>query len=117
MAAVRATREAAVQHGRKKTGDREALDAIIGTPLAGEEIAGETFDGTSEVAIFPGELPVDPRAAFRGDTLAIAPGEADYRFVRFRPPIVELGRDGLPLPLPQIRLDRALEFLIGDKVR
>jgi predicted YcjX-like family ATPase len=117
MAAVRATREAAVQQGRKKTGDRQTLDAIIGTPLAGEEIAGELFDGTSEVAIFPGELPADPRAVFRGETLAVALGEADYRFVRFRPPVAELGMDGLPLPLPQIRLDRALQFLIGDKLR
>jgi predicted YcjX-like family ATPase len=106
-----------VQQGRKKTGDRQTLDAIIGTPLAGEEIAGELFDGTSEVAIFPGELPADPRAVFRGETLAVAPGEADYRFVRFRPPVAELGMDGLPLPLPQIRLDRALQFLIGDKLR
>src|SRR5438270_10617971 len=53
LAAVRATREAAVQQGRKKTGDRQTFDAIVGIPLAGEEIAGEVFDGTSEVAIFP----------------------------------------------------------------
>jgi predicted YcjX-like family ATPase len=117
MAAMRATREAAVQPGRKRSGDRETVDAIIGTPLAGEEIAGDVFDGTTDVAIFPGELPADSRAVFRGETLAIAPGEADYRFVRFRPPVAELATDRLPLPLPHIRLDRALEFLIGDKVR
>ena len=117
MAAMRATREAAVQQGRKRSGDRETVDAIIGTPLAGEEIAGDVFDGTTDVAIFPGELPADSRAVFRGETLAIAPGEADYRFVRFRPPVAELATDRLPLPLPHIRLDRALEFLIGDKVR
>jgi hypothetical protein len=117
MAAVRATREAVVQEGRKRAGDRQTLEAIIGTPLPGEEIAGEVFDGATEVAIFPGELPADPRAVFRGETLAIPPGEADYRFVRFRPPVAELAKDGLPLPLPHIRLDRALEFLIGDKVR
>src|SRR6476660_5538934 len=111
MAAVRATREAAVQQGRQN------LNAIVGTPLPGEEIGGEVFDGTGEVAIFPGELPADPRAVFRGETLAVSPGEADYRFVRFRPPLAELGTDGLPLPLPHIRLDRALEFLMGDKVR
>jgi uncharacterized protein len=111
MAAVRATREAAVQQGRQN------LNAIVGTPLPGEEIGGEVFDGTGEVAIFPGELPTDPRAVFRGETLAVSPGEADYRFVRFRPPLAELGTDGLPLPLPHIRLDRALEFLMGDKVR
>src|SRR5438067_7264770 len=54
MAAMRATREAAVQQGR------QTLDAIVGTPLSGEDIGGEIFDGTSEVAIFPGELPADP---------------------------------------------------------
>jgi predicted YcjX-like family ATPase len=117
MAAVRATREAVVQEGRKRTGDRQTFDAIVGTPLASEQIAGEIFDGSHEAAIFPGELPADPRTVFRGETLAVPPGEADYRFVRFRPPVAELGRDGLPLPLPHIRLDRALEFLIGDKVR
>ena len=111
LAAVRATREAAVQQGR------ESLNAIVGTPLPGEEIGGEVFDGTNEIAVFPGELPADPRAVFRGETLAVPPGEADYRFVRFRPPVAELGSDGLPLPLPHIRLDRALEFLIGDKLR
>jgi predicted YcjX-like family ATPase len=31
MAAARATREAAVQQGRKRTGDRQTLDAIVGT--------------------------------------------------------------------------------------
>ena len=117
LAAIRATREAAVQQGRKKTGDRQTFDAIVGVPLAGEEIAGELFDGISEVAIFPGELPADARAVFRGETLAVPPGEADCRFVRFRPPVAELANDGLPLPLPHIRLDRALEFLIGDKLR
>jgi predicted YcjX-like family ATPase len=117
LAAVRATGEAAVQQGRKKTGDRQTFDAIVGVPLAGEEIAGELFDGISEVAIFPGELPADARAVFRGETLAVPPGEADCRFVRFRPPVAELASDGLPLPLPHIRLDRALEFLIGDKLR
>jgi len=36
---------------------------------------------------------------------------ADWRFVRFRPPIIERGQ-----PAPQIRLDRALQFLIGDRL-
>ena len=35
----------------------------------------------------------------------------DYRFIRFRPPPVEPGKG-----LPHIRLDRALEFLIGDRL-
>ncbi|MGI3903724.1 MAG: YcjX family protein [Janthinobacterium lividum] len=109
LAAVRATREAAVKHGR------ETLDAIVGTPLPGEIIDGETFDGLAEAAIFPGELPRDPKVALRGDGLALAEGDNDYRFVRFRPPLPETTPEGAAL-LPHIRLDRALQFLLGDKL-
>ena len=111
LAALRATREAAVRH------DGQTLDAIVGTPLKGEIVDGQTFDGLSEAAIFPGELPADPKLAFRGDALALKDGEADYRFVRFRPPPPRLAKDGDPLPLPSIRLDRALEFLLGDRLQ
>jgi len=85
--------------------------------LPGERIDGETFDGKGEVAIFPGELPADPKAVFRGDGLGVPEGAADYRFVRFRPPAPRLAKDGEPLPLPSIRLDRALEFLLGDRLQ
>jgi uncharacterized protein len=110
LAAMRATREAKVKHGR------ETLEAIIGVPLAGELVDGKVFDGSSEAAIFPGELPDDPQHVFRGDALATPADEADYRFVRFRPPLVPLQLDGQPQALPHIRLDRALEFLLGDKL-
>ena len=109
MAAVRATREASVKQGR------DALDAIVGTPLPGEVIDGETFDGLAEAAVFPGELPRDPKLALRGDGLALAEGDNDYRFVRFRPPLPETGPQGGPV-LPHIRLDRALQFLLGDRL-
>ncbi|TPN63317.1 YcjX family protein, partial [Mesorhizobium sp. B1-1-5] len=36
------------------------------------------------------------------------------RFVRFRPPKLERTAEGVMLSLPHIRLDRALQFLIGD---
>ena len=40
---------------------------------------------------------------------------SDFRFLRFRPPKLE--REGTDEPaLPHIRLDRALQFLIGDKL-
>ncbi|MBV9218296.1 MAG: YcjX family protein [Methylobacteriaceae bacterium] len=110
LAAVRTTREASVRHGNDK------LDAIVGTPLAGESVGGEIFDGKSEIAVFPGELPADPKAVFRGEAIAVPEGEADFRFVRFRPPPAQTGPDGHALPLPHIRLDRALEFLLGDKL-
>lgn len=105
MAAVRATREGTVRQGR------ETLPVIIGTPLAGETIDGETFDGSTETAIFPGDLPKDPASILAGT------GEPpEIRFVRFRPPKLERTAEGLSLSLPHIRLDRALEFLIGDQL-
>ncbi len=51
LAAIRATREARVQRGR------EQLPSIIGMPAAGEIANGETFDGETDVATFPGDLP------------------------------------------------------------
>ncbi|MBV1705444.1 MAG: YcjX family protein, partial [Hyphomicrobiales bacterium] len=109
LAAVRATREAEVKHGR------ETLPAIVGVPMAGETVGGETFDGEAEAAIFPGELPADPKRALDGEALALGDGEADWRFVKFRPPVYAKGEFG-PVPAPQIRLDRALQFLIGDRL-
>jgi len=107
MAAIRATREGTVTQGR------ETLPVIIGTPLAGETIAGETFDGETETAIFPGDLPASPDTVFAeygsGENSAI-------RFVRFRPPKLERTAEGVTLSLPHIRLDRAMEFLIGDRL-
>ena len=105
LAAVRATREAQIRHGR------ETLEAIIGVPEAGERIGDQTFDGVAEAAVFPGELPADPDAIFEGDAIALPEAEADWRFVRFRPPLVAKG-----VAPPAIRLDRALEFLFGDRL-
>ncbi len=111
LAAARATREASVKQGR------DTLDAIIGTPMAGERIDGQTFDGKSEIAIFPGELPGDPRLVFRGDGLAASDSDADYRFVKFRPPVATFDAAGNAEPPPHIRMDRALQFLLGDRLR
>ena len=115
LAAVRATREATVARGREK------LPSILGTPAAGEIANGEAFDGNTEVATFPGDLPADPEALFAGEGafrgLASASAEkTDYRFLRFRPPQLE-GLDPEPPALPHIRLDRALQFLIGDRLQ
>jgi len=115
LAAVRATREAQVQRGREK------LPSILGTPAANATAGNEAFDGETEVATFPGDLPSDPEQLFRGEGafrgLSSAPAEkTDFRFLRFRPPLLEKeGADG-PV-LPHIRLDRALQFLIGDKLQ
>lgn len=115
LAAVRATREVSVKRGGEK------LPAISGMPMPGEEVSGEVYDGETGIALFPGDLPDDPEAVFS------VPGPTDerrlmeealaLRFLRFRPPRLEKTAEGLTLSLPHIRLDQALEFLIGDKLR
>jgi uncharacterized protein len=115
LAAVRATREAMVRRGRQQ------LPCILGVPVAGETIAGEIFDGETEAAIFPGDLPEDPdelldseKKSFRGLSTTSSKN-ADFRFLRVRPPVLELTDSGV-FSLPHIRLDRALQFLIGDRL-
>jgi predicted YcjX-like family ATPase len=98
LAAVRATREATVKQGKSE------LPCIVGIPEKGETIGHETFDGESEAAAFPGDLPDDPAAALGGGL------EGTLKFIRFRPP--ELSGANFP----HIRLDRTLEFLIGDRL-
>lgn len=82
-------------------------------------VRGRRADTGKEAAIFPGDLPADPRAL-----LAIAdastPGEApenwpgaDFAALRFAPPAWgDRPGDGPP----HIRLDSVLDFLIGDKL-
>src|SRR4029077_7301301 len=89
----------------------ETLDAIIGVPEKGETIGGQVFDGGAEAARFPGGVADDPEAHLKGDAIALAEADNDWRFVRFRPPLTQRGE-----PAPQIRLDRALQFLIGDRL-
>jgi hypothetical protein len=113
LAAVRATKEAMVTRGRDK------LPAITGTPVPGERAGNETFDGNTEVATFPGDLPADPEALFNGAFRGLSSATAetsDFRFLRFRPPALERDGEGEPA-LPHIRLDRALQFLIGDRLQ
>lgn len=108
MAAIRATREGTVKQGR------ETLPVIIGTPIKGETIGDETFDGETETAVFPGDLPSDIGNLFRATEGAGT--EPLIRFVRFRPPKIEVSEDGVKLSLPHIRLDRAIQYLIGDRL-
>lgn len=115
LAAVRATREAQVARGRDK------LPSILGTPAAGESANGEFFDGNTEVATFPGDLPADPEALFKDKDgfrglSSLAAEKSDFRFLRFRPPRLECEHGSEPA-LPHIRLDRALQFLIGDRLQ
>jgi len=105
LASVRATRETTVRGGF------QVLRAVSGTPEAGEHLGEERFDGESEAAIFPGELPEEPSAVIHG---AIKPGS--FRFPRFRPSKLSSTHASRFEGLPHIRLDRALEFLIGDRL-
>lgn len=108
LASVRATREGTVNRGG------ETLPVIIGTPREGERIGARTFDGRTETAVFPGRLPEDPASVvFAGEegAVSLADQGEDFRFVRFRPPARDVSG-----PLPHIRLDRALEHLIGDRL-
>jgi uncharacterized protein len=106
MAAIRATREGEARR------NGETLPCIVGYPLAGETIGRRTFDGKEEFAIFPGDLPADPAAALKGWQTE----HGEMRFVRFRPPNpIPLPSGGFA-PFPNIRLDRAIETLIGDQL-
>ncbi|MDA7947532.1 MAG: YcjX family protein [Hyphomicrobiaceae bacterium] len=108
VASVRATRE-----GNAKVRG-EDLPCIFGYPLKGEKIGTRTFDGNEEYAIFPGDLPHDPDEveAF----LKRKAGDNQVRVVRFRPPDPVTRNPDTPAALPHIRLDRALNFLLGDKM-
>jgi predicted YcjX-like family ATPase len=106
LAAIRATHEIEAEE------DGEALRCIAGTPLPGERLDGQSFDGSQEIALFPGDL---PREA--GGLVLLPPGGAGVRFLRFRPPALRPEGFGGRLVMPHIRLDRAIEFLIGDRLQ
>jgi predicted YcjX-like family ATPase len=98
LSALRATREAEARSGR------DLLPCIIGVPLPGERVGSRVFDGKTEAAVFPGDLPAEPELAM--------PGIKPIELVRFRPP--PLGSDDALAAWPHVRLDRAIEFLLGD---
>lgn len=111
LASIRATREATVRR------DGEDLPVIVGTPIAGETIDGEVFDGRRKTAIFPGDLPEKADIYFRPPgAVPRMPPLPHINIVRFRPPEVEETGSGFKLSLPHIRLDRALQFLLGDRL-
>ncbi|MGH6817044.1 MAG: YcjX family protein [Hyphomicrobiaceae bacterium] len=91
LAALRSTREA--RYGG------ERLPCVSGVLLPGQRLAdGSVSAGIGESAVFPGDLQTQDGAAGN---------------FRFRPP--RLSQDG-SASWPHIRLDTALEFLIGDKL-
>lgn len=108
LAAIRATHEAILRQ------DGEELPVITGTPLPGERMGKDKFDGETQTAIFPGDLPHNPAVLF--DRNLVEKDRPELRFIRFRPPELETSADGVTLSLPHIRLDRALNFLFADKL-
>jgi predicted YcjX-like family ATPase len=102
LAAIRATREGTIEE------KGETLNVIIGTPMAGEKLGKTTYDGKTEIALFPGDLPESPDSVFDES------GAVSLNFLRFVPPQkLERNAEGAVM-LPHIRLDRAIDFLIGD---
>ena len=97
VASLRSTKEGTSEkHG-------ESLPVVIGTPMKGETIGDMVFDGKTETAIFPGDLPQSLSELLKENL------PEKLQFVRFLPPQLKMNQ-----PFPQIRLDRALEFLFGD---
>jgi predicted YcjX-like family ATPase len=105
MAAIRATSEARLPVKGKE------LPAIVGVPEAGERVGRTVFDGEKSAAVFPGELPEDPAAIFRADGV-----QWSLEAPRFRPPLLQPDAGGRMPALPHLRLDRALDHLIGDRL-
>ncbi|WP_375451963.1 YcjX family protein [uncultured Devosia sp.] len=102
LAAIRATREGTISEAG------QTLPTIIGTPIQGEVLDGISYDGKTEIALFPGDLPERPDSLFEdGNPVSL-------NFLRFVPP-QKLDRNAAGDPiLPHIRFDRALDFLLGD---
>lgn len=98
LASWRATTEDHVRH------EGEELGVVRGTLL----------DSGKTAAFYPGDLPEDP-AHLLGPARDGAAGwlDADYQKMRFAPAALDLRPGEGP---PHIRLDRAVEFLLGDKL-
>ena len=99
IAALRATVEETMDHGGTR------LDCVRGTLL-----------GTGkQAALYPGELPEDPAHLLNPARAGASEWlDADYQIMNFAPASLTLKPGDGP---PHIRLDKAAEFLIGDRLR
>ncbi|PKH26797.1 hypothetical protein CIG19_03095 [Enterobacterales bacterium CwR94] len=89
LASVQATQSGRVEHRG------ESLPALRGDRLADGE----------PLTVYPGEVPPRlPSQAFWQ--------QQGFQFEQFRPQVLDVDK-----PLPHIRMDAALEFLLGDKLR
>ena len=107
IAALRATQEAELKRGGSQP-------ALVGIPLPGERIGKEVFDGRRKAALYPGDLPDTLDDALRAGNTAHEP---EMALVRFRPsPVPPDDATGAAAQWPHVRLDRALDYLIGDRL-
>ncbi|WP_420013561.1 YcjX family protein [Tateyamaria sp.] len=98
LAALRATTEDTVTH------DGAPLDVVRGTLL----------DTGKRAAFYPGALPDDPGHILNpAQSGAAAWLDGDYQVMRFAPAPLTLRPGDGP---PHIRMDRAAQFLIGDRL-
>ena len=97
IAALRATVEETLDH------DGQPLDCVRGTLMNGKQ-----------AAFYPGELPDDP-ARLLGPARDGAEKwlDSDYQIMTFAPAPLRLKPGDGP---PHIRMDKAIEFLIGDRL-
>ncbi len=101
IAAIRASVEQEIEHQGESVG----------------VVRGERAEDGKEVALFPGTLPGDMAALVSGTPAADAPAVWDAGAAFARPALAppRWSSDGENGP-PHIRLDRAIEFLIGDRL-
>lgn len=99
IASLRATVEETVNRGGREV----------------DVVRGRLAETGADAALFPGSLPEDPAAILAPARQGAGEWtDAAYKVTRFAPPALR------PRPgegLPHIRLDRAAEFLIGDRLR
>ncbi|MEM9307096.1 MAG: YcjX family protein [Pseudomonadota bacterium] len=98
IAALRTTTEDTVQH------DGQALDVV----------RGRLQDSGKPASLYPGELPGDPAKVLAPARAGAGAWlDADYRVMNFAPSVLDLRPGDGP---PHIRLDRAAQFLLGDRL-
>ncbi len=119
LASLRATREVTIEE------NGETYDALAGTPLAGTKFHGQVFDGKTETILFTGDLKNDIENNLKSDLASdLAASITDQtiendknssiEIINFAPPQVDEHSQN---KMPHIRLDRALNMLIGDKLK
>ena len=111
IAALRCTEDVT----RRGSDSKDILQCVRGNPLPGQLLDGQALATDRALTVFPGDLPSDPLDAFDADIFA--PGSLS--FVRFRPTLEARSAAGGEMTVatwPHIHLERAIQFLIGDRL-